>query len=508
MRRAARPAVESAADSGRLESRSGRTMVSHAETRTILERPAKPLSPLLICSAVRVFDCLVVCVTGLVAYFLMVGAEAPGLASQYIGSTLLGAVGAGVISKQFNAYSSDYLLSRWLRVKRILAGWGCTVALLLAIAFALNISSQFSRAWAGTWFLSAALLMPAGRVALRGWLDGLIAEGRLAERVVIVGAGEHGQRLANYLETEAPQSVRLIGFIDDRATRIAPEGQGRILGDTRQLLELIREDAVDRVFIALPWSAETRVRELIYRLAVAPVNISLCPDFIGFNFTNRPFVHVAGLPMLQVFDRPISGSSYLAKAVEDRLIAGFFLLLLAPLLGLIALAIKLDSPGPVFFKQRRYGFNNKLIGVWKFRSMYIHMTDHNADRQTTRDDPRVTRIGRFLRKSSLDELPQLINVMIGNMSIVGPRPHAVATKAEGKLFEDVVDRYAARHRVKPGITGWAQINGWRGETDTIEKIQKRVEYDLFYIDNWSVWFDLVILARTAFALLRDRDAAY
>jgi Undecaprenyl-phosphate glucose phosphotransferase len=250
------------------------------------------------------------------------------------------------------------------------------------------------------------------------------------------------------------------------------------------------------------------MRDLIYRLAVAPVHISLCPDFIGFNFTNRPFIHVASLPMLQVFDRPISGWSNLVKALEDRLLAGFFLLLLAPLLGILALAIKLDSPGPVFFRQRRYGFNNKLIGVWKFRTMYVHMTDHDADRQTTKSDPRVTRIGRFLRKTSLDELPQLINVMIGNMSIVGPRPHAVATKAEGRLFEDVVDRYAARHRVKPGITGWAQINGWRGETDTIEKIQKRVEYDLFYIDNWSVWLDLVIVARTAFALVRDIDSAY
>ncbi|MBX6322067.1 MAG: undecaprenyl-phosphate glucose phosphotransferase [Rhodospirillaceae bacterium] len=483
-------------------------MVSQAETRSVVEKPAKPVSPLVIYGAVRVFDCLVVCLAGIVSYLLIVGPEPASLASQYVGASLLGAVGAALISAQFNAYSTDYLLSRWLRIKRILAGWACTVALMLAAGFALKLTEQFSRLWAGTWFAAVAVLLPAGRVALRAWLDHWIAAGRLAERVVIVGAGEHGQRLARYLETEAQQSVKVIGFIDDRATRVSSPGQHRLLGDTQRLLDLIREDAVDRVFIALPWGAEARVRELIYRLAVAPVNISLCPDFVGFNFANRPFVHVAGLPVLQVFDRPISGWAHFLKSVEDRVIAGTALLLLAPLLAIVALAIKLDSPGPVFFRQRRYGFNNKLIGVWKFRTMYADMTDLDADRQTTRDDPRVTRVGRFLRKTSIDELPQLFNVLGGTMSIVGPRPHAVATKAEGRLFEEVVDRYAARHRVKPGITGWAQINGWRGETDTVEKIQKRVEYDLFYIDNWSVWFDLVIIARTAFALVRDLDSTY
>jgi Undecaprenyl-phosphate glucose phosphotransferase len=482
-------------------------MVSQVETRPVAERSPKPLSPEIICGALRVFDCLAISLTGIAANVFTVDLASPDLIS-YVTSILVATVAGALFLEQFRVYSNDCLFFRFLRISRVITGWGCTVALLLAIAFALKVTGLFSRTWAGTWFLSAALVMPAGRLVLRGWLDHLIAEGRLAERVVIVGAGEHGRRLARHLDEEARQSVRILGFIDDRGSRITLDGPHRLLGDTQHLLALLREDAVDRVFIALPWSAESRMRELIYRLAVAPVHISLCPDFIGFNFTNRPFIHVAGLPMLQVFDRPMSGWSYVVKALEDRLLAGLVVLLLAPLLAIVAVAIRMDSPGPVFFKQRRYGFNNKLIAVWKFRTMYVHMSDHNADRQTTRDDPRVTRIGRFLRKTSLDELPQLFNVLIGNMSMVGPRPHAVATKADGRLFEEVVDRYAARHRVKPGITGWAQINGWRGETDTVEKIQKRVEFDLYYIDNWSVMFDLSILARTAFALVKDSRNAY
>ncbi|RBH45093.1 undecaprenyl-phosphate glucose phosphotransferase, partial [Pseudomonas sp. MWU13-2860] len=192
---------------------------------------------------------------------------------------------------------------------------------------------------------------------------------------------------------------------------------------------------------------------------------------------------------------------------EDVLLAAVALALAAPLMLLLALLIKLDSPGPVLFRQKRYGYNNRLIEVYKFRSMYVEQADADAEAQTTRRDPRVTRVGRFIRKTSLDELPQLLNVLGGSMSMVGPRPHATATKAAGVLFEDAVSEYTARHRVKPGITGWAQVNGYRGETDTLAKIERRVEYDLEYIENWSLWFDFYILIRTLPAVL-SADAAY
>ena len=195
------------------------------------------------------------------------------------------------------------------------------------------------------------------------------------------------------------------------------------------------------------------------------------------------------------------------KRALDVLGALAGLVLLGPVLLLIAIAIKLDSKGPVFFKQRRYGFNNKFVEIYKFRSMYAEATDANANRLVTKGDPRVTRVGRFIRKTSLDELPQLINVVFtGNMSLVGPRPHAIQAKAAEHLYDEAVDGYFARHRVKPGITGWAQINGWRGETDSREKILRRVEHDLYYIENWSILFDLYIVLRTPFALIRGEGA--
>jgi Undecaprenyl-phosphate glucose phosphotransferase len=353
------------------------------------------------------------------------------------------------------------------------------------------------------------MVLPLGRVGVGWLLRRWVREGRLAERAVIVGAGEHGQRLAEHLNGrgEAHVHTRVIGFIDDRQTRVPPHSHGyKVLGDVEHLIGLIRQGQVDQVYIALPWSATERLRSLVRRLAVTPVQIRLAPDLAGFEFVGRAFRRVAGLPMLEAFDRPLSGWSQVAKAIEDRVLAVLAVILTAPLMGLIAALIKLDSPGPVFFKQKRYGFNNNLIEVWKFRTMYAHLTDRDCAVQTSKDDPRVTRLGRFLRRSSLDELPQLFNVLKGDMSFVGPRPHAISTKAEGRRFEDVVETYAARHKVKPGITGWAQVNGWRGETDTIEKIQKRVEYDLYYIDHWSVWFDLAILGKTLFVFYRDKNA--
>ena len=234
--------------------------------------------------------------------------------------------------------------------------------------------------------------------------------------------------------------------------------------------------------------------------------MKLVPDLVAFDFVSHKTSTLSGVALLHIFDRPISGWSQFLKAAEDRVGAALMLALVAPVMAMIALAIKLDSPGPVFFKQPRVGFNSRLFNVLKFRTMHHAMRDEHCANQTTRNDPRVTRVGRFLRRTSLDELPQLINILRGEMSIVGPRPHALSTKAEGHLFEEVVDKYAARHRVKPGLTGWAQVKGWRGETDTIEKIRRRVEHDLYYIENWSIMFDIVIIVRTVLLIFRDRKA--
>ena len=211
--------------------------------------------------------------------------------------------------------------------------------------------------------------------------------------------------------------------------------------------------------------------------------------------------------MLNILEKPVSGWGALSKNILDTTLAVLFALIAAPVMALVALAIKLESKGPVLFKQNRYGFNNQLIGVYKFRSMYTDMCDDAASELTTRDDPRVTKVGAFLRRTSLDELPQLFNVLKGEMSVVGPRPHATQAKAAGKLYEDVVDGYAVRHKVKPGITGWAQVNGWRGNTDTENDITGRLEHDFYYIENWSVAFDLYIILRT-FKTVAGGDNAY
>jgi Undecaprenyl-phosphate glucose phosphotransferase len=273
------------------------------------------------------------------------------------------------------------------------------------------------------------------------------------------------------------------------------------------LVEFARRTRVDLVLFSLPISAEGRILEMLKKLWVLPVDIRLSAHNNQLRFRPRSYSYIGKVPVLDVFDRPIADWDVVMKSMFDRVIGTLALLALSPVMLLTALAIKLDSRGPVLFRQKRYGFNNELIEVYKFRSMYVEQSDATAAKLVTKGDPRVTRVGRFIRKTSLDELPQLFNVVFkGNLSLVGPRPHAVHAKAVDRLYDEAVDGYFARHRVKPGITGWAQINGWRGETDSQEKIQARVEHDLYYIENWSVLFDLYILAMTPVSLLKTENA--
>jgi exopolysaccharide biosynthesis polyprenyl glycosylphosphotransferase len=246
---------------------------------------------------------------------------------------------------------------------------------------------------------------------------------------------------------------------------------------------------------------------MLGKLWVLPIDIRLSAHASKIRLRPRTYSYIGSVPVLDVFDRPIADWDLVLKWLFDKVAGAALLLVTFPILLASAIAVRLDSPGPILFRQKRYGFNNELIEVFKFRTMYTDKTDASASRLVTKDDPRVTRVGRLLRKTSLDELPQLWNVVIkGDLSLVGPRPHALHAKAENRLYDQVVDGYFARHKVKPGITGWAQINGWRGETDTSEKIQRRVEHDLYYIENWSVFFDLYIVAATPFSLLKTENA--
>jgi Undecaprenyl-phosphate glucose phosphotransferase len=387
---------------------------------------------------------------------------------------------------------------------RLLAAWSLTFFALVTAAFLTKVSADYSRGWALIWFSTAFFALVCLRVALYYRLRSWIAAGRLQQNIAIVGADEHGRRLVQYLNGMRSGNFRVIGIFDDRASRVPEviEGHPRT-GTVDDLLRLARSERIDQILVALPWSAEERHLEILRKLKTLPVDVRLSPDLIAFRLAHSSFGRIGAIPTIEVSQKPLSDWKLLSKDLEDRILGALILLFIAPVMLIVALLIKLDSPGPSLFRQKRYGFNNQIIEVFKFRTMRHEACESETVPQATRTDPRVTAIGRFLRRSSLDELPQLLNVLRGEMSLVGPRPHAVP---HNEYYSGIIDEYASRHRVKPGITGWAQVNGWRGETDTLDKMLKRVEHDVYYIDNWSIRFDLFILLMTAFVILRGNNA--
>jgi Undecaprenyl-phosphate glucose phosphotransferase len=378
-----------------------------------------------------------------------------------------------------------------------------------AVMFFAKLGDYYSRVWLAGFYGVGLVALTGSRMCLYGLVRHWTAEGRLDRRAVIVGGGDAGETLIEELKHQGKSDVQVVGLFDDRGEDRAPVlcGGQQKLGSVDDLIEFARLTRVDLVIFSLPISAEGRILQMLKKLWVLPVDIRLSAHSNKLQFRPRSYSYIGTVPVIDVFDRPITDWDVVMKWLFDKFVGGLALLAAAPVMALVALAIRLDSRGPAFFKQKRYGFNNELIEIFKFRSMYVDQSDATASRLVTKDDPRVTRIGRFIRKTSLDELPQLINVVFkGDLSLVGPRPHAVHAKAADRLYDEAVDGYFARHRVKPGITGWAQINGWRGETDSELKIQRRVEHDLYYIENWSVLFDLYILAMTPLALARTENA--
>lgn len=358
------------------------------------------------------------------------------------------------------------------------------------------------------WLATAVALMSATRFPLSRFLERLTDAGRLVRRTVIVGGGPDAEHLITTLEAGNHNELIVLGVFDDRNDERSADSVSGYpkLGTIDQLPAFSRNAGVDLIIVTVPMAAEQRLMQILKMLFTLPVDIRISALSSKLRLSSSAYSYIGRVPMLPVMDRPLTDWDRVIKSIEDRLLGVLLLILAAPVMALVALAIRLDSKGPILFKQRRYGFDNELIEVLKFRSMYADMTDASAAKLVSRDDPRVTPVGRFIRRTSLDELPQLLNVIKGEMSLVGPRPHATEAKASSDLYQTVVGEYFARHRMKPGVTGWAQINGWRGETDTHEKIQRRVEADLYYIDNWSLLFDLYILAATPFALLSGKNA--
>lgn len=407
----------------------------------------------------------------------------------------------------YKLYAIESFIERrtaFLKIFFICALTGMTV---LPTAFALNMSNPASLVWVVYWYGYSASGICLMRLLVGVRLVSWAQNGWLVRNIAIVGAGEQSALMVEKLKKDCHPWINIVGIFDDRSERCLDSiDEKSRLGNVDTLISMAREWHIDEILIALPWGAEDRISVILNKLQVLPVNIRLCPESLCFKVPNYGYSNYSGIRILKMLDKPLSGWNYIIKTVEDKILGFFILALISPILLVIAALVKLDSPGPVFFRQKRYGFNNQLINMYKFRSMYVDKQDNNAAQLATKDDPRVTKLGRFLRRTSLDELPQFLNVLTGEMSIVGPRPHAMEAKAAGQLYEDVVFQYAARHKVKPGITGWAQVNGWRGETDTEEKIHKRVEYDIDYINRWSLFFDLTIILRTIFVVIKGQNA--
>lgn len=465
-----------------------------------------PLSPSVIGGLVACGDMICVAGAGLAGYLVYPG-WSNDASSTYVFTLIVYPLLLVPSFYSLGLYRFEAIVRPTSRLGRMLAIYFVIFLLLVTLAFALKLSVEFSRIWAFTWLLSGAVCLSLGRGLARYLVYRFAQSGRLGRNVLVIGTGEQAQKLLRHLNRSKEPWSRVIGIFDDRLQRTAPSLLGHpVRGNLDDLVQYVRAHRCDDVLVALPWTAVQRIVDIVEKLRVLPVHVGISPDLVGVSFAGSTYSRYLGLPVLDVYDKPLAGWNYLAKALFDRVFGAIFLLLAAPAFLLIAAAIRCETPGPVFFRQYRYGFNNGLIPMLKFRSMYVHLQDDDAHTLTTANDARVTRVGGFLRRTSLDELPQLINVVRGDMSLVGPRPHALQAKAAGRLYDDVVAGYALRHKVKPGITGWAQVNGWRGETDTQEKIIKRVDHDLYYIENWSLLFDLLIILRTAWECLRGRNA--
>jgi Undecaprenyl-phosphate glucose phosphotransferase len=362
--------------------------------------------------------------------------------------------------------------------------------------------------WATAWLACSATYLTASRFISWTWAAPILKDRRFHQRIAIVGGGKAAEEAINLIERSKGLDAEVVGLFDDRFDSRSPQSirKHKKIGKISDLAAYAREHHIDLVIVAIPMTAEQRLLQILKRLWELPVDIRISAATAELKLSPRAYTYLGDLPLLNVFERPLSGWDAFMKSVMDKAIAAAALLALSPVMLAVALAVKLESKGPVIFRQKRFGFNNELVEVFKFRSMYTDMSDAAAAKLVTKDDPRVTRVGRIIRKTSLDELPQLFNVLLGTLSLVGPRPHATQAKAAGTLYDQVVDGYFARHKVKPGITGWAQINGWRGETDTREKLEQRVKHDLDYIDRWSLGFDLYILAKTPLALLKSENA--
>lgn len=435
---------------------------------------------------------------------------APSLLSSTLSVTLMIILfgGAATVGNKIS-HAYELHLLRWpaLVISRLIGTILIATLLMATCAKAFNLSGQAPWAFYANLFIASAIILISARFAIARAIRHWGRNGVMERRAIIVGGGQAAKDVIRSIESQ-DSDIRICGIFDDRDNKRSPSivaGYPK-LGTFAELVEFGRQTKLDMLIIALPVSAEQRILQLLRKLWVLPVDIRIASHSSDMRFRPRAYRHRSEVPMLDVFHKPIADWDSVSKRIFDIVFSLIALSLTWPIMLGAAIAVKATSKGPILFVQKRHGFNNDTINVLKFRSMYVEAADPTAKKAVTKNDPRVTPVGRFIRRTSIDELPQLFNVLRGDLSLVGPRPHAVHAQTGSIKYDEVVEHYFARHKVKPGVTGWAQINGLRGEIDHGDKIKSRTAYDLYYIENWSLWFDFKILVMTPISLFRSGNA--
>ncbi|MHB8919662.1 MAG: undecaprenyl-phosphate glucose phosphotransferase [Halothiobacillus sp.] len=451
-------------------------------------------------------DAFLILLSGALSYVWRFGAGDMSVPTNYTALILASALVGVVVLESLGAYRSWRGGSLIDVFGRMLMGWALAVIILLVALFFLKVSQEYSRLWLVMWALVTMFVLMLERAILYFVLRWLRRIGHNHKRVLIFGLTPIADELIRRINSSAWTGFEIVGLVDEVAHAGMPAAASSpiaVYHMPQDLDELVRREHIQECWITVPLSQEQALRNILEDLQRSTVNIRFVPDIFSLRIINHGVTEIVGMPMIDLSTSPMHGMNRVIKGVEDRVLALLILVLISPLLLLIAIGVKMSSPGPVLFRQLRHGMDGQRIEVWKFRSMHSHEERSGQLTQASVHDARVTQFGAFLRRTSLDELPQFINVLQGSMSIVGPRPHAIQ---HNEIYKNLINNYILRHKVKPGITGWAQVNGWRGETDTLEKMQRRVEYDLYYIEHWSLAFDLKIIVLTLFRGFVHRNA--